>query len=58
MISTERRGRKSPTRIQFNRCSKPRHYASLRSHDTVIRVYDEAGKVIKTHEHAGEFKDW
>jgi len=24
----------------------------------VIRVYDEAGKVIETHEHEGEFKDW
>jgi len=29
-----------------------------RSHDAVIRVYDEAGKVIETHEHAGEFKEW
>ena len=29
-----------------------------RSHDAVIRVYDEAGNVIETHEHAGEFKDW
>jgi hypothetical protein len=28
------------------------------SHDAVIRVYDEAGNVIKTHEHAGEFKEW
>ena len=27
-----------------------------RSRDAVIRVYDEAGKVIETHEHAGEFK--
>jgi hypothetical protein len=26
------------------------------SHDAVIRVYDEAGNVIETHEHAGEFK--
>jgi len=24
--------------------------------DAVIRVYDEAGNVIETHEHAGEFK--
>jgi hypothetical protein len=24
----------------------------------VIRVYDEAGNVIETHEHAGEFKDF
>ena len=29
-----------------------------RSHDAVIRVYDEAGNVIETHEHAGEFKEW
>jgi hypothetical protein len=26
-----------------------------RSHDAVIRVYDEAGNVIETHEHASEF---
>jgi hypothetical protein len=25
-----------------------------RSHDAVIRVYDSAGNVIGTHEHAGE----
>ena len=29
-----------------------------RSHDAVIRVYDEAGKVIQTHERTGEFKAW
>jgi hypothetical protein len=28
-----------------------------RSHDAVIRVYDEAGNVIETHEHAGAFKE-
>jgi hypothetical protein len=28
-----------------------------RSHDAVIRVYDDAGTVIETHEHAGEFKE-
>jgi hypothetical protein len=28
-----------------------------RSHRAVIRVYDEAGNVIETHEHAGEFKE-
>jgi hypothetical protein len=27
-----------------------------RSRDAVIRVYDEAGNVIETHEHAGDFK--
>jgi hypothetical protein len=28
------------------------------SHDAVIRVYDEAGNVIETHQHAGDFKEW
>jgi hypothetical protein len=27
-----------------------------RSHDAVIRVYDEAGSVIETHEHKGRFQ--
>jgi len=29
-----------------------------RSHDAVIRVYDAAGNVIETHDHAGDFKEW
>ena len=29
-----------------------------RSHDAVIHVYDEAGNVIETHEHAGDFREW
>ena len=29
-----------------------------RSHDAVVRAYDEAGNVIETHEHAGELKEW
>jgi hypothetical protein len=28
-----------------------------RSHDAVIRVYDDTGNVIETHEHEGEFKE-
>ena len=33
------------------------HYAKFfrRSQDVVIRVYDEAGNVIETHEHTGDF---
>jgi hypothetical protein len=31
------------------------HYS--RSHGAVIRVYDEAGNVIETHEHKGDFKE-
>jgi hypothetical protein len=29
-----------------------------RSHDAVIRVYDDAGNVIETHEHKVDFKEW
>jgi len=28
-----------------------------RSHPTVIRVFDQAGAVVETHEHAGDFKE-
>jgi hypothetical protein len=28
------------------------------SHDVAIRVYDNAGNVIETHEHKGDFKEW
>ena len=28
-----------------------------RSHAAVVRIYDPAGKVIATHEHAGDFKE-
>jgi hypothetical protein len=29
-----------------------------RSHPALIRVYDEAGNVIQTREHVGDFKEW
>jgi hypothetical protein len=31
------------------------HYS--RSHAAVIRIYDDAGDVIETHEHKGEFRE-
>jgi len=31
---------------------------SSRSHEAVIRVYDDAGNLIETHEHEGDFKEW
>jgi hypothetical protein len=36
------------------------NYARFFSHSdsAVIRVYDAAGNVIETHEHAGDFKEW
>ena len=41
---------------KFGRHDKKRQFFS-RSHDAVIRVYDEAGNVIETHEHTGDFKE-
>jgi hypothetical protein len=32
------------------------HYSP--SNDAMIRVYDEAGNVIETHEHKRDFKEW
>jgi hypothetical protein len=31
--------------------------SALKANDAVIRVYDEAGNVIETHEHAGDFRE-
>jgi hypothetical protein len=44
---------------QPNAVSNAIGYAKFysRSHDTVIRVYDEAGNVIATRQHAGDFKE-
>jgi hypothetical protein len=43
-----------------NATSNAIDYAKFRSrsHHAVIRVYDEAGNVIETHKHAGDFKEW
>jgi len=42
-----------------NAISNAINYARFysRSHHAVIRLYDEAGNVIETNEHAGEFKE-
>jgi hypothetical protein len=42
-----------------NAISNAIDYAKFRSrsHDAVIRVYDEGGNVIETHEYAGDFKE-
>jgi hypothetical protein len=39
-----------------NAISYARFYS--RSHDAVIRVYDKAGNVIETQEHAGDFREF
>jgi hypothetical protein len=43
-----------------NAVSNANGYAKLhsRSHDAMIRVFDEAGNIIGTHEHAGNFKEY
>jgi hypothetical protein len=46
--------RRNPLPREPNAISNGRFYN--RSHDAVIRVYDDAGNVIETHEHKGEFK--
>ena len=45
---------------RFEFCHQRRDIAKFRSrsHDAVIRVYDESSNVIETHEHAGDFKEW
>ena len=46
-------------RLWYTKADDAVEYAAFfsRSHDAVIRVYDDAGNMMKTHEHAGEFKE-
>jgi hypothetical protein len=46
-------------RIIANAISNAIGYAKFfsRSHDAVIRVYDDADNVIETHKHVGDFKE-
>ncbi len=46
-------------RLWYEHAPDATEYASFysRSHDAVIRVYDDAGNVIQTHEHTGDFKE-
>jgi hypothetical protein len=39
-------------------CSAWEIHAVMKLTVPVIRVYDEVGNVIETHEHAGDFKEW
>jgi hypothetical protein len=39
-----------------NAANYAKHHSRL--HRAVIRVYDDAGNVIETHEHKGQFKQW
>jgi hypothetical protein len=46
-------------RLWYTEVSDAVEYAKFysRSHDAVIRVYDEASNVIEAHEHKAEFKE-
>jgi hypothetical protein len=46
--------------IEANATSNAIGYAKFfsRAHHAVLRVYDEAGNVTETHQHAGAFKEW
>jgi hypothetical protein len=45
---------------ETNAISNAIGYAKFRSrsHDAAIRVYNEIGDMIETHEQAGELKEW
>jgi len=46
-------------RLWYTKSDDAVEYAKFfsRLHDAVIRVYDDAGDVLETHEHAGDFKE-
>jgi len=47
-------------RLWYTKPDDAVEYATFfsRSHHAVIHVYDDAGNVIATHEHKGDFKEW
>jgi len=47
-------------RLWYLEVSDAIEYAKFRSrsHHAVIRVYNDAGNVVETHEHAGDFKEF
>jgi hypothetical protein len=47
----------SPEQGWRKRASPRGRKVKSRLHDAVIRVYDEAGNVIETHEHKGDFNE-
>jgi hypothetical protein len=48
-----------PGRLWYDTPDNAIGYAmhSSRSHNAVIRVYDDAGNVIETHDHKGDFRE-
>ena len=46
---------KSTAFVELETVTSARFYS--RSYDAVIRVYDDDGNLIETHEHKGDFKE-
>jgi hypothetical protein len=49
-VMHEKRARKVTTALPS--------YGITHTDTALIRVYDDAGKVIETHEHGGDFREW
>ena len=56
LVLSDRPESQSPCR-PTERCTHRYPPLFSRSHHAVIRVYDEGGDVIETHEHTGDFKE-
>jgi hypothetical protein len=50
--------KKTTETMPIEREGMPRRKRSIYRDSVRIHVYDEAGTVIKTHEHTGGFKEW
>jgi hypothetical protein len=48
------------SRLESDAISNAIDYAKFYSHsdDAVIRVFDEAGNVVETYDHTGDFREW
>jgi hypothetical protein len=55
----EQSERRDPETVRWHAIDNAVNYARFysRSHDAVIRVYDEAANVIDTREHTGGFRE-
>ena len=62
LVVKKRRGGEEPRKSDPEKAARrmagqANSYDRSRSHDAVIRVYDDAGSVIAMYAHAGEFKE-
>jgi hypothetical protein len=57
LLSNTAEERAELLRILTNASNCATTSAISRSHNAVIRVYDESGNVIEAHDHAGDFQE-